>query len=56
MHGPLPWTVAIEENYKKNQKWFENPFIKDKSDVSSSIRNTMHKKYIKFVLVVELTT
>ena len=36
-----------------NQIIFENPFITDKSE-RRSIRNTMHKRYLKFALVVDL--
>ena len=49
----LLWTVYSEGKLQSRLKLrnFRNPFNKDKSVV----RHTMHKKGVKFALVVELT-
>ena len=52
----LLWTVYSEGKLQSCLKlWnFQNPFNKDKSVLFRSIRHTMHKKGLKFALVVEL--
>ena len=51
--GPGYDEITLKLWKSSKLKFFENPFNMDKS-VSRSIRNTMHKKGIKFAPVVEL--